>query len=133
MSDEDILPFQILSNNGNSAQVLADRATDSHRSLRTHFRCQPGIIDICDRLCGYGLVHTPTLSQAAAPHILPHPVVVIDTVVSKNDCEEVGINGAERTRVIEVLLALGHAGISWDEIAVITPMSDNCTIGRSAP
>ena len=111
---------KFLANNGNS-----------HRSLQTgqrgrvwpqtHFRCQPGIIQISDRLCGYGLdVHTPPPAQPAAPAILPQPVIVIDTLVIKSDSAAVGIMGTEKTGH-RVLLALNQAGIDWAEVAVITP------------
>ncbi|MFT5432563.1 MAG: hypothetical protein ACI9OJ_003262, partial [Myxococcota bacterium] len=48
-------PYRALSSVPCSAQLLAGRATGEIGVLREHFRCQPEIIEISNRLCNYDL------------------------------------------------------------------------------
>ncbi|MEE2788657.1 MAG: AAA domain-containing protein [Myxococcota bacterium] len=120
--DEEILPYVVRSDIRHSAQVLADRATKNRPTLRTHFRCQPEIIGVCDRLCGYGLVvKTPAPSATIAPHLLPQAVTLRPMMGRQQRRRGSWENPAERAVVIELLQALHQAGVRWTDIAVITP------------
>jgi superfamily I DNA and/or RNA helicase len=105
-----------------SAQALADRACIDPVRLREHFRCQPAIIAISDRLCGYGLdVRTPPRTFAGRAPLLQRAHVLLP--VAGEQARYLGSwrNDAEAARVVDVVAQLLDAGVPPAEIAVLTP------------
>jgi len=117
-----LAPYRVHNAARTSVQSLADRAVRKRPRLSDHFRCQPEIIAICDRLCGYELnVHTPPEGPAVPLPFLMQPVSFIDV---RGEQERLGgswHNAAELTLTLELLQMLLSAGIAPADVAVITP------------
>ena len=117
-----LLPYRIHADAQVSTQSLADRAVNQRRALVDHFRCQPEIIAISDRLCGYGLtVHTARADRSLQATYLAHPVALVDlrgeqARLAGSLCNELELN--ETLTLVESLL---QRGVLAAEIAVITP------------
>ena len=105
-----------------SLQRLTEAGVQTPLRLTDHFRCQPEIIEISDRLCHYGLtVHTPRRSKQETVPFLKAPVLFMHV---EGEAERDGgsrHNAAEREALCRVLDALLRYGLFPDEIAVITP------------
>ncbi|MCA9547747.1 MAG: hypothetical protein KC613_25260, partial [Myxococcales bacterium] len=123
LTPEQLGPFRIAALAGASAQALADQAVGDQRlALTDHFRCQPEIIALSDRLCGYRLhVHTPPRSLAQFVPLLSAPVVLAPVRGQQTRVRGSWINEAEIRATLTVLNHLGRGGVPPDEVAVITP------------
>jgi hypothetical protein len=122
ISLERLAPYRTYDDSGSSAQALADRAASDRPTLVDHFRCQPEIAAICDRLCNYGLrPHAPRRSRGAQLPALSYPVLF--TPITGEQVRAVGSwrNPAEAAAIVLWVLRLLGAGIAPDEIGVITP------------
>lgn len=117
-----LAPYRIHADAEVSTQSVADRAVSERVALVDHFRCQPAIIAISDRLCGYGLtVHTERADRSAQAAYLTHPVSLVDlrgeqSALAGSWCNELELR--ETTALVESLL---QRGVRAAEIAVITP------------
>jgi hypothetical protein len=103
-----------------SAIKLAKRSCRDVPVLRDHFRCQPEIISVSDKLCRYGLsVHTPV--QASMHPMLVEPLVGLD--VQGDQAAYLGSwrNLQEADAVTSLAKILISSGISPGRIAVLTP------------
>lgn len=122
ISAERLAPYRTYDDSGSSAQALADRAVGTRPTLVDHFRCQPEIAAICDRLCGYGLVpRAPRASRAAQFPALFAPVLFTPIEGEQERHAGSWMNRTEAAAVVRWVLRLLAAGISPDEIGVITP------------
>jgi superfamily I DNA and/or RNA helicase len=117
-----LAPYRVHAAARCSVQSLADRAVAERPHLREHFRCQREIIAICDELCRYGLhVHTPLQAPSVPLPFVTQPVSLIDV---RGEQERLGgswHNAAELAVTLELLQALFDAGVTPEELAVITP------------
>lgn len=117
-----LAPYRIHAQAQCSVQRLADRAAAQRLSLRDHFRCQPDIIAICDRLCQYGLqVHTPQQGPAATLPFCPEPVSWVDIQGTQERDGGSWYNPTELEVTLELIQSLLAAGLPPEELAVITP------------
>lgn len=115
-------PYRTHDEAGTSAQALADRAVKDRPTLVDHFRCQPDIAAICERLCHYGLVvRTPPRSRVAEAGLLESPVTLVDLPGEQRRHIGSWVNEDEVREVVAWLQYLLSRGISADEIGVITP------------
>ncbi|MCA9526501.1 MAG: ATP-binding domain-containing protein, partial [Myxococcales bacterium] len=122
LSDAVLAPYRIHAENPTSAQSLADRAVRVRPQLRDHFRCQPAIIGLSDRLCGYQLaVHTPARSLVGQVPWLTDPVLLAAVEGQQVQARGSWANPVEADAVLEILRQLGRRGIPWTEIALLTP------------
>ena len=119
---EDLGPYRVHRDAGASAQALATRAVDEVPTLRDHFRCQPEIIGISNRLCGYDLiVRTPRASLGDRCQLLRGPLVGLRTKGAQVPFYGSWRNDEEVRRVVEVVRELLRSGIEAEQIAVLTP------------
>lgn len=105
-----------------SAQSLADRAAQERPRLVDHFRCQPEIIEVCDRLCGYDLtVQTPPrdLSQIS-PHLYA-PRLFAPVAGLQTPSRGSWVNTAEVEVLGQILGQLLEQGLEPAQLAVLTP------------
>ena len=117
-----LAPYRVHSQACSSVQALADRAVSERPSLTEHFRCQPEIIRISDRLCRYGLqVLTPREGPRVALPFLTEPVSLLDVDGTQERLGGSWYNRAELEHTLELLHALAQHGVSPNDIAVITP------------
>jgi superfamily I DNA and/or RNA helicase len=117
-----LTPYRIHSQACSSVQALADRAVSERPSLSEHFRCQPQIIGISDRLCRYGLqVLTPREGPTVPLPFLTEPVSFVDVDGAQERAGGSWYNRAELEHTIELLQSLTQYGVSPNDIAVITP------------
>jgi hypothetical protein len=108
--------------NNSSAQALADRAVETRPTLIDHFRCQPEIAAICEKLCGYGLVpRRRGIPRANGPSVLPAPVLFLPLDGEQERHAGSWMNPLEVSHVVYWVQHLLNQGISPDEIGVITP------------
>ncbi|HET8938906.1 MAG TPA: AAA domain-containing protein [Polyangiales bacterium] len=115
-------PYRVHSQAYNSVQALADRAVSERPSLSEHFRCQPEIIDISDRLCSYALqVLTPREGPTVPLPFLTDPVSLLDVAGEQERLGGSWFNRAELEHTLELLQSLTQHGVSPSDIAVITP------------
>lgn len=122
LTDEQLAPYRVFAENPASAQGLADRAVKVRPVLRDHFRCQPAIIALSDRLCGYRLtVHTPGRSLRDRVPWLTDPVLLLPVQGQQVQARGSWANPAEAEQVIEVLRQLSLRGVLWEDIALLTP------------
>jgi len=90
---------------------------DAGRGIRLieHYRCQPSIIQFCDRIVGYGLeVKTAPVSPLLETNLIAYHV---------EGRIEGNVNEEEVTAVHEVIKHLVHQGYSLEDIGVISPFS----------
>lgn len=115
-------PFRVLAEQPTSAQALANRVCDRVISLKEHYRCQPEIIAISDRLCNYGLrVNThPKSYQERVPE-LSAPVILAPVFGHQERGHGSWRNTAEVDRVAQIVSGLLNRGVPPEEIAVLTP------------
>ncbi|MCB9541155.1 MAG: ATP-binding domain-containing protein [Myxococcales bacterium] len=114
-----LMPYRVMTHLPNSAQALADRAVGERPTLREHFRCQAPIIALSDALCGYGLVVRTPAPVGRAP--LPGPVLLSAVAGAQVRVRGSWHNPEELARVMSILGALARVGVTWGEVAVITP------------
>lgn len=123
--DEDIErrgPFRVNREAHASAQALATRAVAEVLTLREHFRCQPEIIEISNRLCDYDLkVLTPPKSLGDRCHLLRGPVLGIRTSGVQAPYLGSWRNDVEVRSVVDLVRAMIRFGIEPAQIAVLTP------------
>ena len=126
---------------GASAQSLADRAVPERLALHDHFRCQPEIIALSDRLCRYHLrVHTPPRSLGRQVPLLHAPVLFGEVRGAQQRARGSWQNDAEIEAVLSLLRTFERGGIDLQEVAVITPYTGQLevlnqrlrAVGRSA-
>jgi hypothetical protein len=114
-------PYRTSADARASAQRLADAACGGPLPLRDHFRCQPEIVAISDHLCGYDLrVRTAPGGDVQVPW-LTAPVMGIDVRGGQSAWGGSWCNDAELDAVEDVLHRLSMQGVTWGQIAVITP------------
>lgn len=115
-------PFRACEGTENSAQSVADRAVVERPVLQDHFRCQPEIAEICERLCGYGMVaHT---AQASSVNLVPEltsAVLFVPTAGSQTRYAGSWANPVEADDVQAWLVKLLHGGVKPADVGVITP------------
>jgi len=117
-----LLPYRIHADARVSIQSLADRALGARIALLDHFRCQPEIIAISDKLCGYGLtVHTPRADRSQQVQYLAHPVSLVDLRGEQGALAGSWCNELELQETLSLLESLLRCGVPAGEIAVITP------------
>jgi hypothetical protein len=116
----ELAPFRVGAAFTASAQALADRAVERRVELVDHFRCQPEIIALSDRLCGYRLrVHTPRRSLVDRAPALSSPVLFGAIDGAQQQQHGSWINRAEVDALLSLLDAL--AGVPHHELAILTP------------
>lgn len=119
---EALEPYRVHDRARTSAQTLAERAASEVPSLRDHFRCQPSIIEVSNRLCGYDfVVRTPPASLSDRCPLLRGPVLGIRTAGAQTSYIGSWKNPGEIGRVIDLLRLMLRSGIRPDQIAVLTP------------
>jgi hypothetical protein len=120
---ERLAPYHLLGEpTGASAQSLANHAVGTPLALHDHFRCQPEIIGLSDRLCGYGLkVRTPTRSLAERLDLLAAPLLFVPIRGAQVRARGSWVNEAEAEVAMQLLYRLSQAGIPWSQVAVLTP------------
>jgi hypothetical protein len=119
---ERLEPYRTHDDAGTSAQALADRAVAERPTLIDHFRCQPDIAAISERLCQYGLVvRTPPRSREAEVGLLESAVTLVALPGEQRRHLGSWVNEDEAREVVAWLHYLLSRGISADEIGVITP------------
>jgi hypothetical protein len=117
-----LAPYRVATDCRTSAQALADRAAGDVLTLRDHFRCQPAIIALSDALCGYDLrVRTPPRTRQSQVPWLAAPVLLRAVQGEQTAWGGSWRNEAEIETVASMLLDLGRRGVSWGDVAVITP------------
>ncbi|HTV21274.1 MAG TPA: AAA domain-containing protein [Polyangiaceae bacterium] len=122
ITPERLEPYRTHDEAGTSAQALADRAVTERPTLVDHFRCQPEIAAICERLCRYGLVvRTRVRSRVAEAELLESPVTLVALPGEQRRHLGSWANDDEAREVVTWVQYLLARGISTDEIGVITP------------
>ncbi|MEZ4469448.1 MAG: DEAD/DEAH box helicase [bacterium] len=122
ITDAELAPYRVHAENPGSAQRLADRAVKVRPQLRDHFRCQPAIIGLSDRLCGYHLaVHTPARSLVGQVPWLRDPVLLAAVEGQQVQARGSWANPQEADVVMELLRQLSLRGVPWGEVALLTP------------
>jgi superfamily I DNA and/or RNA helicase len=117
-----LAPYRVHGDAHTSVQSLADRAVAERLQLNEHFRCQPEIIAICDRLCDYGLqVQTDRAGPAVPASFLPAPVILVDAAGQQERLGGSWQNATELSLTLELFQALMALGTDPNEVAVITP------------
>lgn len=115
-------PYRTHDDAGTSAQALADRAVSERPVLVDHFRCQPAIAAICERLCGYGLVpRARPMSRVDRAPALIAPVLFVALPGEQQRHAGSWMNPLEVTQVVWWVQYLMARGITADDIGVITP------------
>jgi len=116
-----LAPYRVGLEQPNSAQNLADQSLKNRPSLDTHFRCHEEIISVSDELCGYGLiVKTPDTGPLPVPN-LQQRVQFLDVSGQQERIRGSWYNQAEVQSTIQLLSTLSQHGVSWKDVAVITP------------
>jgi hypothetical protein len=117
-----LAPYRTHDESQSSAQSLADRAVSTRPTLIDHFRCQPAIAAICERLCGYGLVtRTEPMSRSDRAPLLSAPVLFVPLAGEQERQGGSWMNPLEIAQVVHWVQHLIQQGINPDEIGVITP------------
>lgn len=122
ISPERLEPYRTHDESSSSAQALADRAVPSRPTLVDHFRCQPEIAAVCERLCQYGLVvRTPPRSRTLQAALLDAPVSLVALAGEQQRHQGSWSNPSEAREVVCWVQYLLACGITADEVGVITP------------
>ncbi len=122
ISPERLEPYRTHDEAGTSAQHLADRAVANRPTLVDHFRCQPDIAAICERLCSYGLVvRTAPSSRGAQAQLLERPAMLVALDGQQQRQGGSWSNDAEAQEVVAWVQYLLACGIPADDVGVITP------------
>jgi hypothetical protein len=117
-----LLPYRVHAEATASTQSLADRSVQERGKLTDHFRCQPEIIALSDRLCDYGLsVHTPRADRSLHAPYLRRAVSFIDLRGEQARLAGSWHNELELEETLALVESLRNGGVQLDEIAVITP------------
>ncbi len=134
LSAEALAPFRVAAAGGSNAQALVNGALGAQAlALTDHFRCQPEIIALSDRLCGYDLtVHTPARSLSQWVPLLTAPVLFAPMKGAQQRARGSWINEAEVHGVLRLLDHLRRGGVPPEEIAVITPYVAQLDLLRAA-
>ncbi|MEZ4463316.1 MAG: AAA domain-containing protein [bacterium] len=112
ITDAELAPYRVHAENPGSAQRLADRAVKVRPQLRDHFRCQPAIIGLSDRLCGYHLaVHTPARSLVGQVPWLRDAVLLAAVEGQQVQARGSWANPQEADVVMEPLRQLSLRGV----------------------
>jgi len=115
-------PYRAHDEASSSAQHLADRAVATRPTLVDHFRCQPEIAAVCERLCAYGLVvRTPPSSRSSVAPRLTAPLLAVPLAGEQERYAGSWVNRDETREVVAWVLYLLACGIPTDDIGVITP------------
>lgn len=115
-----LAPYRLHSESTTSAQALGERAAHERHSLVDHFRCDPTIIAISDKLCRYGLdVHTQNRDDVSG--VLRHPVSLIDVQGTQEPRFGSWYNERELRTTLLLLDRLLARGRAPADIAIITP------------
>ncbi len=115
-------PYRVHGASEVSAQSLADRAVSERLTLVDHFRCQPAIIAVSDRLCRYGLrMHVPAVDQASRASGLQHPLTLRDLRGEQQRFAGSLHNELELSETLHWVARLLARGVAPADIAVITP------------
>ncbi len=113
--------FRMAQPGGTSAQWAAEQVGPRLR-LTDHFRCQPEIIAISDRLCDYGLtVHTPRRSLEALSPYLRAPVLALPVRGQQRRAGGSWCNDDEARRLVAMADYLLRAGLSPEQLGLLTP------------
>ncbi len=119
---ETLAPFRMYEGSGTSAQSIADAAVSSRPTLIDHFRCQPAIAAICEKLCGYGLVtHTPAADCGAIAPELAAPVLFVPVAGRQERFAGSWKNEAELATTLAWARHLLRSGLDPSELGIITP------------
>lgn len=122
LDDVELEPYRVYSERPSSAQALGDRAVVDRPALRDHFRCQPAIISVSDALCGYNLkVHTPPRDLSGTLPWLTEPLLFADVPGQQQRRRGSWENPDEARVIMRLLEVVARAGLSWDQVAVLTP------------
>ncbi len=122
IATERLEPYRTHDEAFTSAQSLADRAVEVRPTLIDHFRCQPEIAAICERLCAYGLVtRTAPSSRALSVPELAAPVLFLPLSGEQQRHAGSWVNPSEALEVVRWVQYLIACGIPPDEVGVITP------------
>jgi superfamily I DNA and/or RNA helicase len=117
-----LAPYRTHDESQSSAQSLADAAVSTRPTLIDHFRCQPAIAAICERLCGYGLItRTQFMSRSDRAPVLSAPVLFVPLAGEQERQGGSWMNPLEIAHVVQWVQHLIQQGINPDEIGVITP------------
>jgi hypothetical protein len=115
-------PWRSAAEAGNSAQRLASLGMERPLALHDHFRCQPEIIALSDRLCDYGLrVRTRPASLGHRSSLLAGPILFHDVRGPQTPAAGSWSNEAEVDHVAHLVRALLRDGLSPAQLAVLTP------------
>jgi hypothetical protein len=115
-------PFRVHRDAHPSAQAMAERAVAEVVSLREHFRCQPEIIEISNRLCHYDLrVQTAPDSLGDRCSLLKGPVLGIETRGAQTPYWGSWRNDIEVRAVVDCVRLMCRHGVEPARIAVLTP------------
>jgi AAA domain len=122
IAPERLEPYRTHDEAGTSAQHLGDRAVALRPTLVDHFRCQPEIAAICERLCHYGLVvRTAPSSRTRQVPLLERAVSLVALAGEQERRAGSWANATEAYEVVAWVQYLLACGISPDEVGVITP------------
>ena len=122
ISAERLAGYRTHDDANSSAQALADRAVETRPTLIDHFRCQPEIAAICEKLCAYGLVpRRQRVPHANGSQVLPGPVLFVPLPGEQERHAGSWMNPVEVAHVVYWVQHLLNQGISPDEIGIITP------------
>ena len=122
LSLEELEPYRVYRFAEASAQKLAARAVAEVPALREHFRCQREIIEVSDRLCGYGLeVRTPPAGLGEVAPRLRRPLIGLPVRGAQAPLIGSWRNDAEVRRLVELVVELLRAGVRPEQIAALTP------------
>ena len=122
IGDETIARYRCFDGSAVSAQSVADLAVERRPRLIDHFRCQPAIARISDRLCNYGLLaHTPFRSRVGQAPFLVAPVLHVSVEGFQRRFAGSWVNDAEAEATCAVVSRLLAMGIRADDLGVITP------------
>jgi hypothetical protein len=115
-------PYRVHAEATASTQSLADRSVRERGKLTDHFRCQPEIIALSDRLCDYGLsVHTPRADRSLHAPYLRRSVSLVDLRGEQARLAGSWHNELELEETLALVESLRNGGVHLEEIAVITP------------
>lgn len=117
-----LTPFRAYESSYTSAQSVADRAVALRPVLIDHFRCQPEIALVCERLCNYGLVaRTTPRSCVGTVAELDAPLLVSFVQGQQRRLLGSWCNEAEVAQVASWVSHLLRSGLTPADIGVITP------------
>ena len=118
----DTAPYSMARDAFTSAQHLAEHMSHTVIRLRHHFRCQPDIIEISNRLVGYDLtVATQPRSMADRSQILNEAVTFVPVHGEQQPWYGSQRNVEEAETLCALVTQLRADGISPHELGILTP------------